>query len=213
MYKYIMLDVKAKILEASKKHDVLSMGIRPLGRLIGIDSPQLVKHHLNQLIKSGLLNPKSREQIIQQLQHAEERQPSVFRIPVVGRANCGTASWVADEHLEGYITVSESLVGRNSNIFALLAMGTSMTKADINGKNIEEGDFVVVDGNRRNPNPGDYILSVIDGLANIKKFARTRDGNVALLSESTDKHAPIIINETDNFLVNGKVIQVIKTAK
>lgn len=208
-----MHKIQEKILELAKTKDVLALGIRPLGREIGVDQPQLVKHHISQLQKKGLIKVKSREDIRQVLQHSSSLQPSFVKIPVVGSANCGPATLIADEQVEEYITVSVSLLKKKDNIFALVAKGDSMNQAQINGNSIEENDYVVVDGNVRIPNPGDYILSVIDNCANIKKYARTKDGNIALLSESTSKNPPIYIGEDDQFIVNGKVMQVIKAVK
>lgn len=205
--------IQKKILELAKTKDVLELGLRPLGREIGVYKPQLVKHHLQQLKKQGLIKPKSRADIKQFLEHSSTLQPSFVDIPVVGAANCGPATLIADEHIEKYITVSESMLKKRGNIFALVAKGDSMNMARINGENIEENDYVIVDGDHRNPVIGDYILSIINNCANIKKYARTKDGNIALLSESESKYAPIYISENDDFIVNGKVIQVIKAVK
>jgi repressor LexA len=205
-----MHKIQQKILELAKTKDVLELGLRPLGRFIGINSPQQVKHHLNQLLKKGLIKPRSRDNIKQFLEHSATKQPSLTKIPVLGAANCGIATIIAEENVEKYINVSQSLLKKSGNIFALVAKGDSLNMADIEGNKIEENDYIIVDGDQRNPSPGDYILSIIDNCANIKKFARTKDGNIALLSESTSKHSPIYLNKNDDFIVNGKVIQVIK---
>ena len=212
---YIVIDmhrIQEKILELSKTKNVLELGLRPLGREIGVDKPQLVKHHLLQLQKQGLIKAKTRDDIRNIFQHSSNRQLSFVQIPVVGAANCGPATLIADEHVEEYIMVSESFLKKKNNVFALVAKGDSMNKARINGNNIEENDYVVVDGNTRTPSSGDYILSIIDNCANIKKYARTKDGNIALLSESTSSYPPIYIGEDEQFIVNGKIIQVIKSA-
>lgn len=203
--------IQEKILELAKTKDVIALGIRPLGREIGIDKPQLVKHHLLQLQKKGLINPKSREDIKQFLQHSATLQPSFVEIPVVGAANCGPATLLAEENVEEYVKVSESLLRKRGNIFALIAEGNSMNDARVNGDTpIEDKDYVLIDGDQRSPNPGDYVLSIIDGAANIKKYTRAKDGNILLLSESTSNYAPIYIGEDDQFMINGKVVQVIK---
>lgn len=207
-----MHQIQEKILELAKTKDVLTLGIRPLGREIGVDQPQLVKHHLFQLQKKGLIKAKSRSDIQQLLQHSSSLQPSFVQIPVVGAANCGPATLFADERIEKYITVSQSFLKKTNNIFALVAKGDSMNRAQIDGNTIEENDYVVVDSDQRIPHSGDYILSVIDNCANIKKYARTKDGNIVLLSESNSNYPPIYIGEDDQFIVNGKVIQVIKGA-
>jgi repressor LexA len=205
--------IQQKILKLAETEDVLALGIRPLGRLIGINSPQLVKHHLNQLLKKGQIKPRSRKDIKLVLEFSFTKQPSLVEIPVLGAANCGPATIFADEHLEKYIYVSESLLKKRGNVFALIAKGNSLDMASVDGKNIEEDDYVLIDGDQRNPSPGDYVLSVINDCANIKKFARSKDGNIALLSESTSKYPPIYIGEDDNFMINGKVIQVIKAVE
>lgn len=207
-----MHQIQEKILELAKTKDVLTLGIRPLGREIGVDQPQLVKHHLFQLQKKGLIKAKSRSDIQQLLQHSSSLQPSFVQIPVVGAANCGPATLFADERIEKYITVSQSFLKKTNNVFALIAKGDSMNRAQIDGNTIEENDYVVIDSDQRIPHSGDYILSVIDNCANIKKYARTKDGNIALLSESNSNYPPIYIGEDDQFIVNGKVIQVIKGA-
>ncbi len=205
--------IQEKILELSKTQDVLSIGIRPLGRLIEVDKPQIVKHHLVQLQNKGLLKPKSREDIQQFLHHSATIQPSFVQIPVVGAANCGPATILAEENLEKYVMISQSLLKKRGNIFALVAKGNSMNKALINGTTpIEDNDYVLIDSDQRVPNPGDYVLSIIEGSANIKKFTYTSDGHIALVSESTEKFAPIYISEDDQFMINGKVVQVIKAA-
>jgi SOS-response transcriptional repressor LexA len=154
--------------------------------------------------------PHTREAMLQSLKHSAMQQSSFTKIPILGNANCGEATYLADERVEGYITVSKSLLEKTNNIFALVAKGDSMNEADIDGNNIEEGDYVIIDASYRGPRPGDYVLSIIEGCANIKKFARAKNGNVVLLSESSTDYSPIYIDENDQFLINGRVAQVIK---
>ncbi len=86
-----------------------------------------------------------------------------------------------------------------------------MNQANINGKNIEDGDFVVVDAEQKNPEPGQYIVSVIDDMANIKKFVPDpRNKRVILKSESTKDYLPIFIHENDRCSFSGRVIDVMK---
>lgn len=205
-----MHPVQEKILKIAKTQDVLALGIRPLGRMIEVNNPQVVKHHLLQLQKKGLIIPKSFEDIKRLMQNSSGLQPSFVKIPVVGEANCGPATLIAEEHIEKYLTVSQSLLKKTGNIFALVAKGDSLNRADISGNNIEENDYVIIDGDQRNPNPGDYVLSIIDNAANIKRYDRAKNGNVLLLSESTTNYAPIYIGEDDQFMINGKAVQVIK---
>jgi repressor LexA len=139
--------------------------------------------------------------------------PEYFSLPVLGSANCGPANIFAVEDPREYLQVSATTLGRRSKdgLFVLEAEGDSMNRAMVGKgkKSIEDGDYVVVDSSTTLPNEGDYVLSIIDGCANIKKFTKT-DGRMALASESNKNYKPIIITDLDSFLVNGKVIEVIK---
>ena len=89
-----------------------------------------------------------------------------------------------------------------------------MNKAKVNGKFIQNGDFILVDAQTKEYRNGDRVLVVIDGLATVKTY-RTVDGKtIALIPESTDtKHKPIFLTPEDNFVVNGIVIDVLKMPK
>jgi len=134
------------------------------------------------------------------------------RIPVLGAANAGPATLFAEENVAGYLKVSRSILNRKENVFALRVEGDSMNRANINGKNLEEGDFVLIDSTYRTPRNGDYVLSVMDDCANLKKFQRDSEtGDVMLVSESSNpKHKAIYISSEDDFMVNGKIIGVLK---
>lgn len=142
------------------------------------------------------------------------KTPVYFSLPVIGSANCGPANIYAVEDPREYVTVSSDTLGKKSKegLFVVEAEGDSMNLAKVGTKklSIEDGDYVVVDSNITSPSEGDYVLSVIDGCANIKRFKK-EDGRLALISESKNtKHKPIFLGSADDFMVNGKVIGVIK---
>ena len=132
-------------------------------------------------------------------------------IPLVGSANCGPAELLAEENIEGYLTVKKELLPRASGIFALRASGHSLNRANVKGKTIEDGDYVLIDAEDRNIKDGDYVLSIIGGSANLKKYHfDKKKGQIILSSESTIAFKPIIILPGDDYAVNGKVVGVIK---
>lgn len=139
--------------------------------------------------------------------------PSYFSLPVLGSANCGPATIFAVEDPREYMTISLEKLGRKSKegLFVLEAEGDSMNCAKIGTEknSIEDGDYVIIDSAVIVPSEGDYVLSILDGCANIKKFKKV-DGRPALISESTKDYKPIFLSSADNFMVNGKVIAVIK---
>lgn len=202
-------DTKDKIVEFIRDNGGASP--KEIASHVGISSQALFKHLMQllrggQLLKIGesphvtyIIRDKVREKIIK-----------MFKIPVYGTADCGDATQIAEQRPEGYVQVSNRIVTRKEGIFAVVARGRSMNRANINGKSIEEGDFVIVDSYNKTPRNGDYVLSVINGNANIKKFYRGRD-QVVLISESSEDFAPIFIRPRDcDYVVNGRVIEVIK---
>ena len=134
-----------------------------------------------------------------------------IKVPVVGSANCGPATILANENIEGYLKVSRDQLRNKNGVFALRASGNSLNKANIHGKNIEDGDFVLIDSKNKNPHNGEYVLSIIDGAANLKKYVNNNKNNqITLMSESSEDFKPIFIQEGDDFAINGKILTVIK---
>lgn len=215
-----MHHIQEKILEKISDIDVWDITLRGIGELVGEKSAQKVKHHLTQLEKNGLIKIYRKDQRIKNIKKIESGQldesAHLIAIPIFGYADCGNPTAIAEQRPEGFIKISETLLKKTQNIFALKAVGNSMNRAKISpkGNNIEEGDFVIVDYENRQPENGDYILSIIDGCANLKKFVFDKENNqIVLVSESSQNYNPIFIHPDDEYLVGGKIIQVIKNPK
>jgi len=208
-----MHDIQRKLLDLCSNCDSLPLSFREIGRRVDVNHPQKIKHHLNQLVKKNLIIIDNRKKIIKLGKAGIIKNTKMFSIPILGLADCGLATSFADEYIEGYLKVSTSVLKKKKNLFCVKAKGDSMNMANIYGKSIEDGDFVIVDGEDREAASGDYVLSIIDGCANIKRFARDIVNNCfVLLSESTQNYPPIFIDEGDfnSYMINGKVIKVIK---
>lgn len=182
-------------------------------------STSTVHQHVSYLRKKGLLKTEKHKKRAMNIPAKGENTRefknlalSSFTIPILGVANAGTATAFAEENIEGYLKVSRDVLNRRDGIFSLRVEGDSMNKAKIGGKSIAEGDFVLIDSEYRNPKNGDYVLSIIDGCANLKKFKRDKKtGQITLESESTNtRHKPIYISSEDDYMINGKIISVIK---
>ncbi len=211
-----MHELQERILQLAQRMDISGLPLRQIGKLIEEDHPQRVKHHLTQLVKNGLLQTNSRTGAFTLGTGGEIKKINLFALPIVGSANCGPATILAQDNIEGYLRVSPNVLHhkRLDQLFVVKAVGNSLDRAlAIDGGPIEDGDFVVVDYSNRTPNNGDYVLSLIDGSANLKRFYLDEiSGRIALVSESSLKIPPIYIHESDfaDFLVNGVVVGVIK---
>jgi len=207
--------IQEKILNLAESNSLNDLSLRKIAEKIGEnkDQPQKINHHLLQLLSKGLIHWDKKKKIIRRVISGKTEKSGLVSIPILGAANCGPATLFADQNIQGYLKISKRFLPRNKkNIFAIRAVGSSMNKANIDGNSIEDGDHVLIDSNYANPQSKEYVLSVIDDVANIKRFIREKD-KIILLSESTKDVPPIYIHSEDNYMVNGKVVQVIKKPK
>jgi len=213
---FFMHKTQRKILQISKSQDISKMSLRNLGKLIGEDHPQVVKYHLNALEKSGEIALNKIGTVSNILEIAKQTHVSTnfVEIPILGMASCGVATQFATEQDLGVLTVSSSIINNKTDLFALVAKGNSMNKANINGLGIDSGDYVIVDPSNKEPKSGvDYVVSIINGAANIKKFyLDTPNRQIVLVSESNENFNPIhiSIDDIDEYIINGVVKKVIK---
>ena len=214
-----MHPIQEKILQLSKKLDISKLSLRAIAEAIdmGGESPQKIKHHLTQLEKKGFLRiDRFKGIVIHNPVWAKtllEKGSSLFSVPVIGTANCGPATIFAESNFQSFLKVSSKLLGvkNSSDLFAVKADGTSMNQADIEGKKIEDGDFVIIDSKQKTPINGKVYLIIIDGKATIKRYIEDKDNNqIVLMADSSYDYAPIYLHEDDDFSVSGRVINVIK---
>lgn len=203
--------IQEQLLKLIDQRNIGNLPLRQIGELVEEKLPQKIKHHLYQLEKKGFISIDRKNSKISRIKNKPQGQNIFISIPILGSANCGQASIYADQNIEGYLKISKLLVSRQKDIFAIRAQGNSLNKANINGKNIEPGDFVIIDSKKTVPKDGDFVLSIIDDMANIKKYRLDQiNERIVLISESTQTFNPIFIHKDDNFIINGKVIDVVK---
>lgn len=213
IYFFKMHPIQKRILDLFKESDVIELKLRPIAREIGEEHPQKIKHHLQQLEQNGFIAiDNDSRQIIRIRGDIPEK--AFVRLPIMGAANCGKATALADGTIEDFLQISRGLLPPLdiSSLYVLRARGDSMNAANINGKNIEDGDYVIVQKSDNAPQNRDLVVSILDSYANIKRFYQ-RDDEIALISESTRNYPPIFIYEGDAYEIAGKVIKVIKNPK
>ena len=212
-----MHEIQQRIVALSVDRDIASMRLAELARLVGVPSLQRVKHHREQVFKKGLVKVTSNPKGITELKNYLTNGPSIVSIPILGSANAGPAMLYASGEVSGYLKVSSSLLPKNyksAKLFALKVVGDSMNRANIDGQSAESGDYIIADAKESfMPETGDYIISLIDGKANIKRFVNDKKNKqIGLISESTGDFPPIIIGENDgiDYLAQAKVLRVVK---
>jgi repressor LexA len=125
-----------------------------------------------------------------------------IEVPIIGKVSAGIPI-LAEENIEGTLTVDNSLIKNPDKVFALKVKGTSMINAGI-----LDGDFVLV---RQQPiaEPGEMVVALIGDEATVKRFHRDK-GKIKLQPEN-DAMGPIIVDPADkNIMIMGKVEGVIR---
>jgi repressor LexA len=211
-----MHDTQARLLTLARTQNLGKLSLRQIARFIDAEGkPQVVKYHLRQLERAGLIQLNLDKGVIKPVKKGitDAVKSLFYSLPIVGAANCGPATVFADERIEGYLKVSAKMLPhRKSDLYVLVADGPSMNKAEVRkGATIEDGDYVVVDSSQKTPKDGDIVVAVIDGMATIKRYREDKAGKRVLLeADSTEKYHPIIVHQGDDFTISGKVVEVIK---
>jgi len=167
--------------------------------------------YLRSLEDKGFINRSSEDRGIKILSDSQKKFVS---IPILGTANAGSPTFFAEQNVEGYLKLSRRLIPKKITdfIFAIEVFGDSMDQAEIYDKKIKNGDYVLVDSQHKDYRDGDKVLATIDGLATIKNFFKVDSDTIGLFPQSSNKtHKPIYLTPEDNFIINGKIIDVLKT--
>jgi len=219
---YVIHQIQEKLLALSKRENLAQLTLRDMAKLIGMphESPQRIKHHLLQLQKRGFLSIDRAKGVMARSSSTPSwakgfvnKTSRLFSIPIIGMANCGPATIFAEQNFQGFLRVSSKLVGRQKpeGLYAIKASGSSMNRAEIKGKKIEDGDFVIVDKNDTDVTTNDVVLAVIDNKGTIKRLVDDRtNGQIVLRSDSSFDYEPIHLHPDDDFTISGKVIGIIK---
>lgn len=214
-----MHEIQEKLLEISKKQGFGEMSLRAMAGAIGKpnESPQKIKHHLSQLEKKGFFSlNKSTGSIAHTSKWTSNLTNStskIFSIPIIGTANCGQANVFAEVNFSGFIKVSSTLLNRRSanGLYAIKSDGSSMNRAEISGKKLEDGDYAIIDSNQKSPTNNDIVLAIIDNKATIKRFIVDKENEqIVLMADSSYDYEPIYLHADDDFIINGKVVSIIK---
>ncbi len=172
--------------------------IRELQDRLGLSSPSLVQHHIQQLEKKGYLkrNPDN-PQDYQLLKNPE--RPVVY-LNLYGLAQCGPNGSILDGAVIDRIPISTKLLSfPASEAFLVRARGDSMKPL------IREGDIVIA-RKTNTADDGKLVVCVNNGEALIKRFYRADD--YVLLESENRKYSPLVASR-DDFRIEGEVKSVI----
>lgn len=208
-----MNDIRERLLQLTRRRDISDMSLREIARELGVKNPQTIKFHLQKLHGAGLLDYEQRPTV--QIQKDMLKTSDLIRIPILGTVSAGPATQIVSNETKGYLRVSSKLLSSKNykDLYALQVVGSSMNRANINGKTVDDGDYAIIDSSKRSPHTGEYVIAQVDNLANLKKFhLDNKNKQVVLISESSEDYLPIFVHPEDSSegLISGTVVQVLK---
>ncbi len=182
--------------------------VRELQEKIGCSSPMGVVSHLRALESKGQikrLGNQARGIVLLDGQRQVAENEDVVNVPLVGNVACGMPIY-AEELIEDWIPLSTKLIKRSQDVFMLTAKGDSM-----NLSGIDDGDYIVF-RKINHAEHGDKVVVLIGTEATVKRL-RTDKGRAMFEPMSTNKTHQTLVPEEGTFMIQGKVIGVIKNFK
>lgn len=162
-----------------------------------------VKRHIDALVKKGYLSSISNSGRTLSLVNQNTPKAEIpFEIPIVGRVAAGYPI-LAEENIEGTLSIDPSLIRRKKECFGLKVKGDSMINAGI-----FEGDLVIISP-QKECTDGDIVVALLDDEATMKRFVK--EGDQIYLKPENENYSVIDLNKYSNFSIIGKVVGVFRS--
>jgi repressor LexA len=180
--------------------------VEELRQEVGVSSTRTIFRYLRMLEEDRAIERRPGApgvKLLKPLSHGVQTRA----VPIVGRVPAGSPMF-AEENIDGWIQLPSALATPASDRFFLLTVrGTSMNRALVKGRTIDDGDLILV---RCQPtaHSHDVVVGLVDGEATVKRMI-TAPGYLVLRPESKDKAHREIVVERD-FRILGKVTHVFK---
>ena len=175
--------------------DGQSPSVREIAAAVNLKSTSSVQHHLDNLIKKGLLSKRAN---LSRSISNNKKLINFKTIPVVGEISAGTPL-LAEENKIGEIPIVEDKY--NKDLFALKVSGDSMIEAGI-----FDGDIVVIDKNIE-PKNGDIGAFMINETEATVKYLDTISGKKFLIPANKN-YKNFEVNENTQPI--GKVVSLFR---
>ena len=179
---------------------------------LGISTKRGVVNHLIALEKKGYIFRTGEARGIRMVNNNDDDNVIynyLVGVPILGYANAGTPLVNAEEENLGVLKIDKNLIGRKKDLFALIVKGDSMDLAEIDGRNISEGSYIVVQKDV-SMEDGDVVVAVIENSATVKRLKRKKDMVVLYPQSSNPLNQPIYLDRETEGILNGKVIKVLE---
>ena len=141
---------------------------REIMEYFGFKSIGTVQDHLKALEKKGYIKREPNKYRAITVDDFSKTLKDTVRVPILGQISAGRPV-LAEENIEGYISLDKFLVKYSRDVFALKVKGDSMA-----GAGILDGDYVIV---RKQPEVenGEIACVLVDNEATVKRFFKKKE--------------------------------------
>jgi repressor LexA len=187
------------IIQQIRDHN-LPPSISEMATFLKVKSKNAVAKLLNSLEAAGHIKTSGKARGISVLNAlGESLQKGLIAVPLLGNIQAGSPH-LAEEYIEEWINLPQSLIKGRRDVFLLKVRGDSMVNAGI-----YEGDLVIVRPTKEVKN-NDIVVALLHDEATVKRFIQIK--NRAYLKAENPDYKNIYPKE--DWMVQGKVVGVIR---
>ncbi len=188
------------IIRQIREHN-LPPSISEMAEYLKVKSKNAVAKLLDSLEEQGFVKTSGKARGIEVLQTlGESLQKGLIAVPIMGHVQAGSPH-LAEEHIEEWINLPQTMVKGRRDVFLLRVRGDSMVNAGI-----FEGDLVIVRPTKEVKN-NDIVVALLHDEATVKRFIQIK--NRAYLKAENSDYKNIYPKE--EWMVQGKVVGVIRS--
>lgn len=174
--------------------------ISEMAEFLEVKSKNAVAKLLDSLEDGGYIETNGKARGITVLNSlSDSLQKGLVRVPLIGSVQAGSPH-LAEEYIEEWINLPQSLVKGRRDVFLLRVRGDSMVNAGIH-----ENDLVIVRPTREAKN-NDIVVALLHDEATVKRFVQIK--NRAYLKAENPDYSNIYPKE--EWMIQGKVVGVIR---
>jgi repressor LexA len=179
----------------------LPPSISEMAAYLEVKSKNAVAKLLDSLENQGFIKTTGKARGIQVLNSlGESLEQGFVRLPILGNIQAGSPH-LAEEHVEDWINLPQTLIKNRRDVFLLRVRGNSMINAGI-----FEGDLVIVRPTKEVRN-NDIVVALLHDEATVKRFVQIK--NRAYLKAENPEYKNIYPKE--EWMIQGKVVGVIRS--
>jgi repressor LexA len=187
------------IVRQIREHN-LPPSISEMAQYLEVKSKNAVAKLLQGLEEGGYIVTNGKARGITVLNSlSDSLQKGMMRVPVLGAVQAGMPH-LAEEFIEEWINLPQTLVKGRRDVFLLRVRGDSMINAGIH-----EGDLVIVRPTREAKH-NDIVVALLHDEATVKRYIQVKN-RVYLKAENPDYPN---IYPKEEWMVQGKVVGVIR---